>query len=235
MDLLNIILDGKKIGFGSSAASVVSIVGAIFEYFGKDIEKNRRKIFEISIEAHSKAQEKEGSGFDIAVSTYGGIIEYCKKNYIIKKLDFLKDLQVSVGWSGESADTLDFIKKMNEYKENNHEEYESFISKISDCIDRGLDSIRNKDSKSFIKSIKENRRLLSGLTEKSGIPIETEKLKLLADICENNDSSGKLSGAGGGDCGIAISFDKKIIEDEWRKNKIKKIDVELFAEGLRKE
>jgi phosphomevalonate kinase len=68
----------KKVGFGSSAASVVATVGGLLKFDGKDIKKEETKdiIFKLSVISHYFAQGKLGSGFDIAASTYGGVILY---------------------------------------------------------------------------------------------------------------------------------------------------------------
>ena len=58
----------------------------------------------------------------------------------------------------------------------------------------------------------------------------------MAEIAEKFGGAGKLSGAGGGDCGIAITFDKKIskkIEKEWEKNTILPIKAKIDFAGIK--
>ena len=68
----------KKIGFGSSAASVVAVIAAVMKFNGQDIESKDAKdiIYKLSAMTHYFAQGKVGSAFDVAASTYGGIFVY---------------------------------------------------------------------------------------------------------------------------------------------------------------
>ncbi len=71
---------GKKMkaGFGSSAAAVVAITGAVLKLHGIGIETRQEKenLFKLGVIAHYKAQGKIGSGFDVAASTFGGALAY---------------------------------------------------------------------------------------------------------------------------------------------------------------
>ena len=70
----------KKIGFGSSAAICVAIVEAILGFHRMETESKEAKetIFKIAALAHYEAQGKVGSCFDIAASTFGGLLAYKK-------------------------------------------------------------------------------------------------------------------------------------------------------------
>ncbi|MFH1258000.1 MAG: hypothetical protein V1658_03615, partial [Candidatus Micrarchaeota archaeon] len=65
----------EKTGLGSSAAVTVASVASIMDAFGNGIETGRNKlvIHNLSQLAHSDAQGKMGSGFDIAAATFGTI------------------------------------------------------------------------------------------------------------------------------------------------------------------
>jgi phosphomevalonate kinase len=61
---------GVKRGFGSSAASTVTLTVAICELAGITSEAER---FELAVGAHRFAQGGRGSGYDVAASLFGGI------------------------------------------------------------------------------------------------------------------------------------------------------------------
>ncbi len=63
----------EKSGLGSSAASTVSAVGAVFEGNGLPLTEHRDEIHKIAQIAHALATGKVGSGFDIATSSFGSI------------------------------------------------------------------------------------------------------------------------------------------------------------------
>ncbi|MFN7990663.1 MAG: hypothetical protein U0R44_00740 [Candidatus Micrarchaeia archaeon] len=63
----------EKSGLGSSAATTVSAVGAVFESNDLPIEENRNTIHKVSQISHSFAAGRIGSGFDIATSAFGSL------------------------------------------------------------------------------------------------------------------------------------------------------------------
>jgi phosphomevalonate kinase len=258
-----ITVDGipKKVGYGSSASSTVATIGAILELNGMHIEKNRDVIYKLAAIAHFRAQGKLGSAFDIAASTYGGIFSYIapdlpkvteelQKSSIrkaaemrwpllhVQNVEIPQGFAIGVGWTKSSASTPDMILKMNEWKARNPGAYNGRIEMISEIVDRFLQAWRMKDRESIIALLRDNRALLKELTRESGVPIETEDLKKLADIADQLGAAGKLSGAGGGDVGIAINFDDHVIEDiklAWKQSGIVPLDAALDAHGVRVE
>lgn len=68
----------RKIGFGSSAATCVAVGAAIMAFYEYDINDIKIKdiIFKLASIAHFITQGQKGSCFDIAASTYGGVLVY---------------------------------------------------------------------------------------------------------------------------------------------------------------
>ena len=251
----------KKIGVGSSAASVVAIISAIFTYFNIDINlpKNKEILFKLSAISHYFAQGKIGTGADIAASTYGGIIEYRRfcQNWLINqikqkktikeiveskwpylrinKLEIPDDIIFFVGWTKKSASTKKMINQMNKFKRKNKELYLKHCNKISKLVKDAINSLKSKNKKKFIECIRINETYLSHFGKDANVKIETIKLKKLSEIANKFGGAGKLSGAGGGDCGIGICFDKiaeNKIKKEWNKKGIFLLDVKLDENGI---
>ena len=61
----------EKTGLGSSAALIVSLVGALFDAFA--ISAEREELHFVSQIANSLAQKKVGSGFDVAAAVFGSL------------------------------------------------------------------------------------------------------------------------------------------------------------------
>lgn len=250
-----------KVGFGSSAAIVVSTVAAVLKFHGFSIAslKEKELIYKLSCIAHYLAQGKLGSSFDVAASTYGGMLVYQKPDmdFVLNKLNKktkIKDLVemdwpyfkaenivrpkkfcLSIGFVGYSASTKELVLKIKDFKKNNSKKYDEIISKIKKITIDLIDAIKNEDEKEIINLLKKNRVLLKELNDESKNNLETKELKLLADIANLNKGAGKFSGAGGGDCGIAISFDKEIqknIENAWKENNIYLINANITDEGV---
>ncbi len=254
----------KKVGFGSSAAAVVSNISAILEFNGIDISKKESKdiIYKLSALAHYYAQGKLGSAFDIAASVYGGIIAYKRfdADWVAKKIDngtSIKDLvkikwpgifaermeipenfNLGIFWTGDSASTSAMIKKMDEFKKSNPEKYNKIYSEINKVVNGLIIGWKRGKCAEIIKLLNNNEKILRGLTMESGVDIETENLKKLSEIAENFGAAGKLSGAGGGDCGIVVSFDKEIssvCNEKLSKTSLVKVDAKIDIEGVRVE
>lgn len=250
----------KKVGFGSSAAVVVAAVAAVLDFHGHKATKD--EIYKLSTIAHYYAQGKVGSAFDVAASTYGGLFVYSRfdpdwltkkieaghkisdivkekwSSLVIEELDVPKDFHLLVGWTGDSASTSAAIKQMNEFKTKDSKTYFKFYNEIAAVAKNAIKEFKSKRYTDFFLYLIENEDLLRRLGEVSGVNIETPELKQLSDIAIDCGAAGKLSGAGGGDCGIAICFDKEVAQNivaKWREAGLHPLDVTIDRNGVRKE
>lgn len=259
-------IDGevKKVGFGSSAASVVATVAAVFALNGEDIHRREIKdrIYKLSATAHYFVQGKVGSAFDVAASTYGGVFVYKRfdpkwlmgkleagedlKSVIdqewpafeVEELEIPEDFNLSIGWTKESASTSAMVKQLNEWAKSNQEEYKRLYDQIANLVRELIPEWKNKNRQRIIELLRKNEDLLRELGEKSGVNIETPGLKALSEIANRNGAAGKLSGAGGGDCGIAISFGKETadkVKEEWKNSDLYIIDATVDHDGVKTE
>ncbi|MFH1978450.1 MAG: phosphomevalonate kinase [Candidatus Aenigmatarchaeota archaeon] len=264
MSQLEVDGEKKKIGFGSSAASVVSTVSSILALHGHDITKRETKnvIYKLSTIAHYFAQGKVGSAFDVAASTFGGIFIYKRfdpnwleeaietgrtiKNIVkdkwpglyIEELEIPEDFILDIGWTKKSASTSAMVKQMKGFKEKHGDEYKMLYDAISGTVKQLISHWKQGDKQGILDCIKKNEHYLRELSMKSDVPIETPDLRLLSEIANGCGAAGKLSGAGGGDCGISISFDKKIseeVKEKWKKADFYIIDATLDRKGVRLE
>ncbi len=259
-----ITVDGtvKKVGFGSSAAAVVAAVAAILRFHGLGISSAKEKeiIYKLSAIAHYFAQGKVGSAFDVAASTYGNVIVYKKfdaewligklktetvKNitngkwpgFHAEKLGIPEEMVLLVGWTKESASTSAMIKQMQSFRQSDKAGYDRIYGDISSVVEGLIDAIRENDHENILKMIVRNEELLRELTKKSGVNIETHGLRLLSETAAKYGCAGKLSGAGGGDCGIAVCFSKanaRKVREAWIKAGLYIIDASI-DDGVRQE
>jgi len=263
-DLSQVTIDGevKKVGFGSSAASVVATVGALLKFFGHDIEdyETRKKIYKLSAIVHYFAQGKVGSAFDVAASTFGGVFIYQRfdPKWLIEKMESgasVKDIvdqewpslqlepleipegfRLLVGWTKESASTSAMVKQLNEWAKTNQEDYKRLYDAIADTVKELIPNWKEKNKEEILRLLKKNEDILRELGQKSGVNIETPDLKKLSDLANENGGAGKLSGAGGGDCGIAICFDDetaKKITDSWKNAEFYVVDTTIDYNGVK--
>ena len=247
----------EKIGFGFSAASSVAIIAALLKFNKEKLEKER--VFKLAALSHFLAQGKLGSGADIVASVYGGClachgidVNWLKKqvkkeknlrkivkrpwpNFYVEKLNLPKELKLLVGWTGRPSSTPELIKKIKRWQKRAPKTYKKIISGISRITKKMILSFRKKNKKQILNLIKENEKYLKELGRASGTEIETKKLKSLSEIAERFGGAGKITGAGGGDCGICLvssqrSADK--IKKEWKKNGIIALKIKIDHSGV---
>lgn len=240
----------KKYGLGSSGAVVVATIKAILELYSYHYSK--LELFKLSSLATILLNHKSSCG-DLAASVYTGLIKYqsfsrlgilekYKKTDIlniidkdwkyldIKKISIDKTLDVEVGWSGEEASTEKLVEKSRSkldeaYMDKFLMESDAIVEKVSLELEEGdLDLLRSK--------IKENRILLNDYAKATGFNYEINKLKILIDTAVSSGYASKASGAGGGDCCIAIGLveNRKHLIEEWEKVGIINLDLKIFEE-----
>ncbi len=250
----------KKVGFGSSAAVVVATIAAVLDFHG--YKATRDKIYKLSTIAHYYAQGKVGSAFDVAASTYGGLFVYSRfdpvwltsrvdsgeklsdivnkkwPGLVVEELEIPDNFRLLVAWTGDSASTSAMIKQMNEFKAKNSDEYYRLYNKIAATAKRAIEAFKAKNYDEFFSRLTENENLLAELGRVSGVNIETPELRKLSTIAADYGAAGKLSGAGGGDCGIAVCFDditENNVLSAWEEEGLHPLDVTIDRDGVRRE
>lgn len=251
------IVEGKKVGFGSSAAAVVAIISSILNFHG--YKASNEEIYKLAAIAHYYAQGNVGSAFDVAASTYGGIIVYKRfdaawlttviehgeklaaivqdkwPGFFVERLDTPENLCIAIAWTGESASTGAMVKQMESFKTSNPSRYREIYDDIAYIVETLIDRWKSNDEENILDSIRKNKDILHQLTKESGVGIETDQLRTLSRLAEKYDAAGKLSGAGGGDCGFAIAFNNETIEKVktvWQQAGLLLIDANIDKKGV---
>jgi phosphomevalonate kinase len=243
-----------KLGLGSSAAITVSICKAILGLHNIDIYSNTIKdlIFKLSAIAHLRAQNGIGSCCDIAASCYQVPIIYtrfdptylsCNNNSLsscvksiwpglsIKPVYIPPDLILCTGYTGKSVFTPDLISRLQDYKKNNLSEYNALCVEISQIVKALVLALKNNDSKKICELINLNSQVLSKLSLCSGLSLDSGKMGKLVLLAKQAGACAKISGAGAGDCGIALCFDKKTeqkVKASWRNSGIIPLDLKYL-------
>ncbi|GEM_PF-291328 len=252
-----------KIGFGSSAAAVVAIIGAVLKLHGVGIEtlQEKKNLFKLGIIAHYYAQGKIGSGFDVAASTFGGalaykrfdsgwlekelrhksvvqIIEYRWPHFEAHHVNVPEECELLVGFTGKSASTTELVKKVQQFKQKKPGQYRAIIEGIKKTTNKIVVALEMGSHLQILKLIGENRTLLKALSDASGAGLETPEHTAMIESAAKFGAAAKFSGAGGGDCGIGICFDAKTarkVKAGWKGGGIAIIDVEISQDGAKVE
>lgn len=216
----------SQFGFGSSSASTVCTVKAISELLS--LKLNQKAIFDLSYQTVLDIQGK-GSGFDVAAAVYGGVLYFVTGGKVIEPLS-IKELPLIVGYSGVKADTVALINKVKETFADKQSELDEIYNSIEGIVEEAKPAIESLDFQKAGELMNENQNLLVTL----GVSIP--KLDHMIEASINAGAYGaKLSGAGGGDCMIALAprDKRKAVEEAITKAGGEILKVATNAEGVR--
>ncbi len=212
-------------GFGSSSASTVCVVKALSELFEKNL--SNKELFDLSYKVVLEVQTK-GSGFDIAAAVYGGTLYFVTGGKTIEQLS-VPSIPLVVAYSGIKADTVSLVNHVAELKSNNPELVHGIFSKIDGIVEQAKKSLLQQDWKTLGQLMDINQLYLDQLE------VTTDILSQLIHAAKKAGALGaKLSGAGGGDCIIALSpSQQKDTQDSLEQAGGHIIQVETNVEGVR--
>lgn len=251
--------DGRKFGLGSSAAVVVAVVAAVLNLLGDADEgpPSPDVVFKLAAIAHFQAQGS-GSGADVAASTYGGWLRYAsfhpewlrarleRGGSLYSLLDehwpFLsvehlaapEDLCLCVGWTGAPVSTGPMIARVQALRTTNPEAYGSFLKASAEAVEKLAAALEGGQSARALEAIAENREALRRVGEAAAVAIETPGLADLVRWAEVCGGAAKPSGAGGGDCGLALIAGAEralSLQAAWRKAGIEPLDLAVSETG----
>ncbi len=250
---------GNKYGLGSSAAVVTSVVSAILNEFMTE-EPSKELIFRLAAISHVKTQGN-GSGADVAASSYGGLLQYSSFQaewlrsaylqsdsitalvemdwiyYSSKPISMPKSIYFCVGWTGKPASTAKLVDKILQLKLDNLDAYRTFLKNSDDAVAEFLKGMQEENIDLLLSGVKKNREALSTVGTHANTPIETPLLSTLCNIAESLGGAAKPSGAGGGDCGIAFMPTKEKadeLERLWEKAGIKPLPLQPNPFGAKR-
>lgn len=186
-----------KYGFGSSAAVTIGVLTAIASLFEK--APTHDELFHMGRAVVARAQGM-GSGFDIASAVWGGTLWYAQKGEVIEDLPDFRDCAFIVGYSGSKADTKTLIAEVAAKHARETEKVDRIFAAIGDLVHQAKDAFVAGDWVRLGTYMNFNQEYLRDLG------VSTEKLEALIAAAKKAGAWGaKVSGAGGGDCMIAIS------------------------------
>ncbi|WP_018658944.1 phosphomevalonate kinase [Allofustis seminis] len=240
---------GQKFGLGSSAAITIGTIRIVLEIF--KVPYDAELLFKLGVITHLSINAT-GSYGDLAASAYGGLIEYTNfdrekitkllrhstiqqiiyndwNSFNVKPLHLTNDWQMLIGWTGHPASTHHLIRRAHP-KDKSSKEYKILLHNIQEMVKLATSAIEHQQFDIFSQAICCNQQLMLKLEPFTKKTIETTALKELVAICTRYHVPAKISGAGGGDCGIGFARQtttKATITKEWRKNNITPLNLTI--------
>jgi len=138
-----------------------------------------------ALELHHEIQGG-GSGVDVLASIHGGMIRAHRLN--ATPLDPIHPVVV---WSGQSAKTQ---PRVDHYLSSPGRE--AFVAESTAIVDAFAEDP--------LSMLRENSQLLMHMSVETGLPYMTPKLAAIRRLAKQFGGAAKPSGAGGGDCAIAL-------------------------------
>ena len=218
--------DGRKFGLGSSGAVTVATIAALDRFYSLGLTPTER--FKLALLA-TIAISPNASGGDLAASTFGGWIRYSSHDRAAlrahraehglvsamtgpgwagcsaRRLTPPNSLDLLVGWTGSPASTEHLVERVHTPKNEKPRPFASFAAESHTIVDALTAACDDDDADRALRTIRAARTLLQRLDETSGRLIETDTLRRLCEIAVDHGAAAKPSGAGGGDCGIALT------------------------------
>ena len=245
-------VSGAKFGLGSSGAVVVAIVRALG--LAHDLALDDATVLKLALLATWRVNPS-GSGGDIAASTLGGWVDYRSTDAraVLARLPLVgiaalvaepwpglraeplpvpAGLELLVGWTGSPASTASLVASSRVGRGSSDDEFRAFCAESNTTVGELVDALREGDRGGVAFGIRRARAALAVHAELSGIEIETPALAALCDIAERHGAAAKSSGAGGGDCGIALAgpaVDREALFAEWVAAGIRPLDLRAAA------
>ena len=215
----------SKFGFGSSSAVTVAFAKALAELY--EVKLTEKELFDLCYQAVIKVQGV-GSGFDLAAAIWGGTIYYISPATVVEEIK-VDELPIVVGYTGVKADTPTLVRMINNKLKVEAGRIEEIFDGVGEISRDVVKALQEKDWDQLGKLFNQHQALMRQLG------VSSPELEELIEQSSVNGSFGAgLSGAGGGDCMLAV-VDEKNKNDVINaiNNSGEVLEVKLNAPGVR--
>jgi len=190
-------------GLGSSAAVSVASAAALCSLLNLDTSEDN--IFKLAFDAE-KVIHGNPSGVDPAISTYGGVLWYCRSKPI-RRLNVKVDLPIVIGNTKKERSTGELVAGVSALLKR----YPRIICRIikagGEIVKKSLYALKKGDLKMLGELMNINHELLRS------IGVSCRELDDLVNAAREAGAYGaKLTGAGGGGCMIALTPLERIMD-----------------------
>jgi phosphomevalonate kinase len=226
-----------KLGLGSSAAVLVAWAGA-FAAFARDRGAPvPEPHVEALIDLHRQFQGGKGSGLDVAASYTGGAITYSLARPGLPQIGSVR-LPNSVGFAGifagRSASTPELVARYRAWR-TRRPRAAALVRRLTAQAEAGCAALSGDDAAGWLDAFAAYGQGLEELGQAIGADIVTAEHREIGVEARRHGVAYKVSGAGGGDLGVACAADVEAL-DAFRKSVANRgfrvINVSLADHGL---
>ncbi len=230
---------GIKIGLGSSAAAAAATAAAAFAARGRNLAESTtlREVFACALEGHASIAP-QGSGVDVAASTYGGFLRFSREGDAIeaRPLSLPKGLQIRLVWTGHTARTSELLRQVHELRRDDPGRYSLCFERLSNLSGEFASAFEAGRPEAILATAASYASAMGALGEAAGAPILDARLQRATELATRFSGAAKPCGAGGGDVAIAFFLDvgaARGFELACEREGLHPIDVSWGAPGVR--
>ena len=219
--------EGKKFGLGSSGSVVVLVIKALLALYNLSVDQDL--LFKLASAVLLKRGDN-GSMGDIACIVAEDLVLYQSFDrqkvatwleeenlatvlerdwgFSISHVQPALECDFLVGWTKEVAVSSHMVQQIKQNINQN------FLSSSKEMVATLVEALEEGKAEKVIEQVEVASQLLEGLSS----DIYTPSLRQLKEASQDLQAVAKSSGAGGGDCGIALSFDvqsTEILKTRW--------------------
>ena len=230
-----------KLGLGSSAAVLCAWAGAFAALAAAEGHPVTPPDLKALIGLHRAFQGGRGSGLDVAASYMGGAVAFRLDTAGVPQVGSVR-LPKSVGFAGifagRSASTPELVAHYRAWRRDQPEAAAGLLRRLTALAEAGCAAARGDDAAAWLEAFAAYGRGLQDLGDAIGADIVTATHRQIADEALRHGVAYKVSGAGGGDLGLAcaadaealVAFTKRVSDRGFRV-----INVSLAEHGLKVE
>ncbi|MFH7595712.1 phosphomevalonate kinase [Streptomyces racemochromogenes] len=215
---------GVKVGLGSSGAVTVAAVRALGGHLGIPLAGEEQ--FRLAMLA-SVTVDAGPSGADLAAATWQSLLLYRSPDrdallgrlrahgvletlgapwpgLSVRLLPVPAAVSVHPGWTGQAASTgarIGLLRRTGWRGSDDHRRFLLHSERITTAM---AGALLRDEAPALLAAVHDARRLLGELDRRTGLGISTPLLTALCRAAQEAGGEAKPSGAGGGDCGIAL-------------------------------
>ena len=204
-----------KLGLGSSAAVLTAWAGAFAAFARHQGARVPEPRVEALIELHRQFQGGKGSGLDVAASYTGGAITFSLARPGLPQIGSVR-LPNSVGFAGifagRSASTPELVARYRAWRTRRPQETAALTRRLTAQAEAGCAALTRDDAAGWLDAFAAYGQGLEELGQAIGAEIVTAEHREIGSEARRHGVAYKVSGAGGGDLGVACAADVEALE-----------------------
>jgi phosphomevalonate kinase len=198
-----------KLGLGSSAALTVALTSALLRHLNR-APPGREQLLDLATRAHRRFQGGTGSGLDVATAVCGGVVALVGGE--VRSLTWPAGLAWLAVWSGASASTEGMLARYEAFRRRDPARFARHTAGLREIATAAVSAWERADIQPLLRSLADYDDALRALDGGAGLGIYTPEHERLARVAQQFGAVYKISGAGGGDFGVALADSAEVID-----------------------